>query len=110
MDHQTENMNKTQAVVEATNVEKQFLWETYTKRLGKTWIQDPAGYGITVGRIDDRPVCISITWAIVDGTHIMFVYPTSMVVDHHLIEQWIEKNFPHIRKVDATNFHLAFPH
>lgn len=49
------------------------------------------------------PVCVSVTWNLLDGHLIAFYDPTSQVVDHRMVEKYIRDNCP--RRVDAMNFH-----
>ena len=116
MDHKEESIAKTRAIVESTDNEKMYLWHKWHKEKGVTWVQDCCGYGIHVGDLGDMPVWISIHWATVDGIHIMFYHDTSMVVDHRLIKDWVDKTIQDIMKggaervvkTDSGNFHQVF--
>lgn len=94
--------------VEATHDEKSHLWALYTKELNKRWKENNSGILETVGYLDDRPVCISLSTAVVDGHKILFWHATSQVVDHVLIDEWLKLNTPDNR-TNATNFHSIFP-
>lgn len=94
--------------VEATRAEQSHLWQLYTKELKQTWKESSFGLGECVGFIDDRPVWISLNTATVKGHKTLFWHPTSPVVDHDLIDEWLKLNTPNNR-TDATNFHNIFP-
>lgn len=108
LDHYTRNMANTQAIVEATRFEQLALWQQWHKQSNWSWVDDSSGYGINVGTRAGMPVMIAITWSIIKNRHIMFVYPTSQVVDYRLVDKWIKQNFPHAPKTNADNFGHAF--
>lgn len=115
-DHKQQNIFKTRAIVEATSCEKRSLWNEWHCDRRYTWVADTAGYGICVGEFGGMEVWISISWATVNGVHVMFYEDTSMVVDHRLINQWKDQIIESIKnesgaKVvcsDAANFHNVF--
>ena len=57
------------------------------------WEQISPGWLITVGYDNKRPVCISANWARIEGKLVMFYYPTSVVVNHDMIIEWLNENF-----------------
>lgn len=77
-----------------------------------TWKSDNSGLLETVGFLDEMPVCISLHKAEVEGQLLLFVEPTSTVVDHRLIRLWYDRNLPktafrkdgYVNKTDAMNF------
>lgn len=106
-------------VVDANNYEHLCLWEENKKYSIRTWQEQLGGLLEKVGELDGMPVCISLRVDIVGGQKILFMYPTSMVVDHRLIDKWLEKNMPktaygmkynpHIlNRTDAMNFSNIF--
>lgn len=106
-------------VVEANSYEKLCLWEENHRRRAMPWVQRMDGLMVVVGNIDDRPVCITLTTADVGGHKILFIDPTSQVVDHAMIEKWLLDTLPasarqpnnanYLNKADAMNFHNVFP-
>jgi hypothetical protein len=99
----------TVGIVEANRFEQHCLWERYTQNDGAAWQENTMGYGVRVGDLNDMPVFLSLTTANVNGKKILFIDPTSMVVDHRLIEAWIGRVLPGVNKTDATNFHVVAP-
>lgn len=102
-------------VVEATRAEYCSL---YLQAKGRqTWHDNLGGYGVTVGWLAGKPVCISLLFAHVDGHKLLFIHDTSAVVDHDLIRAWLDKNAPktafrddgRLNMTDATNFGNVFP-
>lgn len=121
MDDTAENrLKETLFVVEATSFEEQALWCTHAainsserKIYGKavSWKQ-MHGWLVTVGEFHKHPVCVSMHWNLIDGYPVMFYYATSRIVDHTMIDEWIDAHFSgtwdngHRRaKTDAMNFH-----
>lgn len=101
-------------VVEATSFERSCLWERNKDR--REWKDRLLGYSVHAGKDADRPVVFSISSAIIDGNKILFIEPTSMLVDWKMIEEWLKTNLPksafrgeYVNKVDAMNFHNVFP-
>lgn len=103
-------------VVEANSFEQHMLWAENRRRdRPQTWEQINPGLWETVGHLDDRPVCVSLSKVRVGNHLLLFIYPTSQVVDHRLIDRWAEKASPQtafingrINRVDAMNFHNVF--
>lgn len=94
-------------MVEATHNETHNLWAQWSKE-GKEfcthgrfqdiyrrldWEQDNPGYLYTVGWVDKRPVCVSFVWNRIKGHLVCFYEPTSQIVDHELVEKYINKIF-----------------
>ena len=103
-------------VVEANSFESMCLW-VQAKESTRSWISSGHGFGPIVGLINNRPVCLSILTATVDGHKIAFIDATSEAVDWKLIDAWLQKNLPQsakhgdgrVNKTDAMNFGNVFP-
>jgi hypothetical protein len=109
-------------VVEATTFEKMFLYEKHRK---DGWSEIPHSLSVRVGVRDGSPVVVSISSAFVRGYKILFVEPTSTLVDYNMINKWLAANLPksafkqpefynsshvvRLNSVDALNFHNVFP-
>lgn len=99
-------------LVEATNEEKFRLWQQFQAE----WTDDSAGLLETVGTFAGMPVCVSLHLSNVRGERLLFYHATSRVVDHRLIDQWIEAVMPatarrangRVNKTDAANFPNVF--
>ena len=99
-------------IVEATSFEQHMLWEKHSKT--HKWEQINNGWLVTVGKLDDRPCCITTSWARINGQLVMFYYQCSEVTDSVQMDNWLEKHFKgtwcggHRRaNTDAGNFHLC---
>jgi hypothetical protein len=112
----TEFLAGTVGVVEANSFEVMCLWKEHKTR--GTWVEHPLGMGCTVGHFGDMPVHVSLRTAEVDGHKILFIDPTSQVVDHRMVRDWLRSEMPKsakctatgaVNKVDAMNFHNVFP-
>lgn len=112
----------TKFVVEATHTEYFFLWKQYSNQaIHKTeanvyvWEQINEGISETVGHLGwfgTHPVCVSMFWARINGTLIMFYEAISRMVDHEMVRKFIaSKCSPRWDKghreahCDAMNFH-----
>ncbi len=100
--------------VEATSFEYHQLWKEWEDK--STWKQNLSGYGQVVGHLDSRPVFISLITAVIEGHKVLFIDPTSEVVDWKLIETWLLVNLPEtamvnkrVNRTDAMNFTNIFP-
>lgn len=99
------------AIVEADYYTLHSLWNAYHNaplygRRIDSWKEESAGHGITIGKMDRRPVCIVLWWAILNGHRVMFWEATSQVVDYKMVQDW----FRHFKtrdmvSCDANNFH-----
>lgn len=104
-------------VVEANSYETLCLWQENHEERGMPWKQALSGYGEIVGTLAGMPVHLSLLVHEIDGHRLLFIDPTSQVVDHRAIEAWLRENLPPsahreyggINKVDAMNFHNVFP-
>lgn len=104
------------AAVDANRFEQFMLWQEHHREC--EWVHDSAGYMIQLGTLADMPVCLSISFAVVDKRRIVFHYMCSMVTDGRMEEAWLDANFGEQesgdrRKVhctDAMNFGNALNH
>ena len=106
-------LQKTQFFVEANGFEKQKLWEEFHETI--SWEQDLSGFIIEIGKIKKRPICIEFSFAKIGEKQIAFYYGCSTLVDHKMIEDFLEENYPvkydnGSRKAitDAMNFHNCY--
>lgn len=102
-------------LVEATSYEQYTFWDKHAfdsrealpaQQFIKTWEQLP-GWIVDVGELAGRPVCIEMMYGKLDGHLICFYHGCSQVVDHEMIEAWLEKNYSlwDTRRCNASNFH-----
>ena len=99
----TENLLKDiEGIVEATNFETLCLYEKYKD----DWKQINSGTFVTVAKVENRPICLSLTVNFVKGNKILFIEPTSQLIDWKLINKWLEDNFKNVKTADAMNFHI----
>lgn len=118
-------LQETQFVVEATSNEMQMLWEKFSDQAMyknpdfNKFRFDQLNPGVveTIGKLDKRPVCISLFWWRIDGVMVMCWECTSQVADHAMIEKWLEKhcaprwdNGTRLAHTNATNFHHVLHH
>ena len=114
----TEFLRGVVGVVEANSFEKHMLWKD---RGTDVWEGYCEGYLETVGHINKRPVCLSILVDVVNGHRLLFIEPTSQLVDHKMIDAWLlnvlpataYRDFPNdppkiINRTDAMNFRNIF--
>lgn len=104
-------------LVEATTNERHQIWSRNNASNICTWVENNSGYGVQVGSLAGRPVCISINKAKLDGQDVIFWHATSEAVDYRLINGWWERNAPdtardgfgNIRTADASNWTHVLP-
>lgn len=109
-------------LVEANNHEQHQLWVDHfykpradMPRQIKNWKEVSMGHGITIGQLDKRPIVVSVNYAYLEGKKVMFYYGCSQLVDHKLIEDWLQYFTKKIKwdndtrwaHCDAMNFHLC---
>ncbi len=101
--------------VEATHFEQYSLWMIYHNHdvgFGKVgWVEGDRGHGVSIGRISRRPVVVSLNYAWIDGHRVCFYYGCSQLVDHEMVDEWMEARTDHIvtpdrrpATCDAMNF------
>lgn len=104
-----EKIAETFFLVEANSFETLVLWRENEKEGEFIWTEESLGFWQTVGFLKKRPICISMFWTIIGGKRIAFYEGTSVLVDHDMIEKWLEETF-HLsreKRCDAHNFHLC---
>ena len=103
--------------VEATGFEYHCLWKE-ARELEWSWEENLVGLWRQIGGFNDMPVCLSIRTAVVRGHKIAFYHPTSRIVDHEMVENWLRAVMPasalregtsYLNKSDAMNFSNVFP-
>jgi hypothetical protein len=100
--------------VEATSCESLQIWDDFSNpesqycdvRPRMDW-NEVHGWLETIGRLDNRPICISIRIVELNGHRVAFWEATSQLVDYEMIEQWFEKKYPYLKRTDAMNVHNA---
>lgn len=128
-------LKTTEFVVEATDFESLTLSKihcvSYSKEYGKPFLPavtdlakkvkwEPEGFifhKVIVGYYNKLPITIHISFSLLNGHRVMFYYPTSEIVNYHIIKKWLKKNCnPKWDKgrqeayTDATNFHRVLDH
>lgn len=115
-------LGRTEFVLEATDLEQQQLWSTWSResiQLGVVpliaagvrlnWLQETTGLFLSIGAVETAgkrfPVYVNCSWAHIEGRSVMFYEATSRIVDHDLVEQWVVSNTGCQRKHSAMNFH-----
>mgnify|MGYP001575511176 CR=1 FL=1 len=115
---------KTLFIVEANSFEQHALWADHAKdtcfpridpRTCKLahehvkWEQLNPGGMVTVGTLAKMPVCLSISFARIEGHIVCFWYQCSQVTDGRKAEAWLKSTFAGLYKAratcDAFNFH-----
>lgn len=96
-------------VVEATSYESMTLWREWNEprdpRPKVQWDHISLGAWFQIGKFHDAPVCVSISFARVNGSIVAFWECTSIVAHSKMIEEWIAAKMPKARGTNAMNFH-----
>jgi hypothetical protein len=83
-------------LVEATHFENHMLWvENHHRPLPNgvsipDWKQEGMGFMTCIGELAGRPVCVGGFYARINGIRVMFYEATSQVVDHDMVERWLD--------------------
>ena len=97
---------------EATDFEQNALWERWHTHI-VSWDERPnvdLPSIQTVGRLAGHDINVQFTWVRLNGHLVGFYDPCSRVVDHTMVDEWVDTNVcpPHCgrtrRRQDASNF------
>jgi hypothetical protein len=77
-------------VVDANSYERLALWREFQHAVD--WKEDSSGFGEVVGQVGDNNVNISLNFATLNGQVVMFIDTISQVVDHRMVDAWLEKH------------------
>lgn len=104
-------------VLEATRTELQLLYEQHVHFKVRTPIEWEDGYNsgnfVTIGEIDGRPICMSISYKKICGINVLVWEMTSQLVDYKMAEDWLTQFCPAYKyetRCDANNFHQLVTH
>ena len=100
--------DRTVCLIETTGNHRNALWEQWSVEAGRLnrcrrvlerwtryeWEQDSAGLMVTVGRLANRPVVVSLQWAWINGKLVCFWEPTSELVDYAMVASWLRQVMP----------------
>lgn len=94
--------------VEATDFEAMTLWLNWTQprdeRPTPAWSEISLGRWVDVGKLGGDPVCVTLSFARVNGAVVAFYAATSVVSDSRMVDAWVRANMPRARLTNAMNF------
>jgi hypothetical protein len=108
-------------IEDSSSIATSYIYEKTVEYWGRdAYKQEGHGFMHTVGEVGDMPVCVSLTCNHIKGHKILFVEPTSAVVDHRMVREWIEQTMPdsayedgdrnkRLNISDANNWSNALP-
>lgn len=108
-----EKVSQTRYLVEADSFAKLSLWERWAEDSRSprpdwvtplSWKQHNMGTTLQLGELDGRPVMLTLFWDTIGGVLVCFYDSGSQVTDYRMVEDFLDKTFPGIRKSDAMNF------
>lgn len=106
-DHYKDEFKDVVFSVEANSFEKHALWNKHQDKLKL----DSHGKLITVAKVNERPICISVILGTINQKKILFWHATSELVDYKLINEWLNAFLPQPldadNHCDPTNFHIC---
>lgn len=104
-------------IIEIEGDDELNLWSKYSKQsedfpkyIKYNWEQISMGFWKEIGKVDGRPICVSVSFYIIEGHLFGFVEGTSELVDYKMIKEWIKEKNPTAYITDAMNFHNALLH
>lgn len=107
-DYISDYLGDIQSVVIANSYERHKIWAEYAQGDGVAWETDGGGYLVKIGLYYGMPVCLSVTLVTINGKRIIFADPTSTVVNHDMINEWVKRHVtPEKNPIDSNNFHIA---
>lgn len=88
----------------------------YNNHTRYDWEEVSSGFMLTIGNVEiggeKLPVCVSFSFAYINGHKICFYYTSSRVHDHTMVDEWFQEHFQlthdgytRWNHVDANNFH-----
>lgn len=96
-------------IFEGNSNEELYAWQQYKDH----WKQENSGFLITVGTLLGRPICISVGAFTLYGQQVFKYEATSMLVDHEMIDEWLNHHFPKLmpaegyqHRIGGSNFHI----
>lgn len=112
MEHD-EKLKRTQFFVEADRFAQRILREKHKDDI--SWETDLAGFSRHIGNIKKRPIYVDFSFAKIGNKNVCFYWGCSELVDHKMIEEYLEKEFPvkydngtRRAMVDSGNFHNCY--
>jgi len=114
-------LRNTDFVVEANSYERLQLWKEFSKEAQEQedvrprprfkWEQESYGFMVDVGEVNGMPVVLSGFFALINERRIMFYNATSRMVDHRMVDAWLDENCDPMycggsrkARTDAMNF------
>ena len=98
---QEQKLKETVFFVEANDFERLALWSDNRAREGQghhlDWKQDMMGFGQTIGYVNGRkhqPVCVSFSFALLNGKRICFYEVTSRFSDSVMVRSSSRRTIP----------------
>ncbi len=87
------------------------IYQELTEK-GYKYVQDMGGPLLTIGYIDNRPICIAPLIHEIGGAKVLHLEATSELVDWKLIDKWIKEHTPAGTEVynNPTNLIINFYH
>lgn len=89
-------------IVEATSFERLCLWQKHKEIWGEGTNGGPF---VTIGHLDNRPICITLSIDLINNQPVLFYECTSQLADYKMVDQYIKDNYPNVKTTDAMNFH-----
>jgi hypothetical protein len=106
-------LNDVKFLVSATDFERHMLWQKWHHNEHRvSWEQIMSGFGPCIGTIDGRPICLSLSFAIIEGHKVLFHDVVSQLADYKMAEEWLEMHCKPATNggrstTDAQNFHIC---
>ena len=87
-----EDLKDTFYLVEANSFETLCHWREFHKDGRYTFEQDGMGFTKHIGKFGGMPVVICLFRYKIDGHWVLFYEATSQVVDHRMINKWLDEH------------------
>lgn len=113
---QDDMLNHADCLIEADSAHTLDIWRRFSREAetcgampddykghSVEWVQYSAGFSCEIGTVADRPIYLDTFANIIEGNLVVFYNGCSQLVDHLMIEEFLEKKAPCMK--DRRNRH-----
>jgi hypothetical protein len=103
-------LQSTVFTIEASEYEEASLKKEWGEVI--SWVDGEPQHFLEIGKVSNKLVCIKVHWVLLNDRRVMFWRPSSLVVDHTMIETWMDRNCSEIKlyrvkRCNAQSFRIC---
>lgn len=103
---------KVDYLVEADSAAQMLVWMMLNDKT--SWHEGSIeGYqdcGVFAGKTKEQSNMVSLSYRKINNKIVCFYWGTSVIVNHNEIEDFLDKNFPEVRRLEADSFVIRYEH